>query len=30
MEVYPNSVVLKLFGGTEPNKFHAGTHRTLP
>ena len=22
-------VVLKLVGGTEPSKFHAGTHRTL-
>ena len=26
----PRSVVLKLVGGTEPNKFYAGTHQTLP
>ena len=24
------AVVLKLVGGTEPNKFHAGTHQSLP
>ena len=23
-------MVLKLVAGTEPSKFHAGTHRTLP
>ena len=27
---YVNAVVLKLVGGTEPIKFHAATHRTLP
>ena len=26
----PRTVVLKLVGGTELRKFHAGTHRTLP
>ena len=24
------TVVLKLVGGTEPSKFHASTHQTLP
>ena len=27
---YYMTVVLKLVGGTEPSKFHAGPHRTLP
>ena len=29
-KIITNAVVLKLAGGTEPSKFRAGAHRTLP